>query len=310
MSSTVANIVAPLFGIMVIGFLSGHFRILDKAGSGLLSQFVFTIALPALVFVKLRDVPISEFFHWQFIGALGGGMLITLIVALAVGRFVFSNTLTATGLHGLTAMFSSTAYIGLPLLLIVFGDDALAPGVLGAVITVILFLPIAIVLAEIDRSANTGSFAFTQFIAILRTPVLIATAAGLTSSALGLTVPASVVTLCDLLGSAFIPCALFSAGLFMAGNTARIATAEIGWLIAAKLVLHPLITWWLAYHVFALEGMLPAIAVLQAALPSGVPVFVLAQQYQTFETQSNAVIVVSTALSIATLSGLILLLGM
>ena len=76
-----------------------------------------------------------------------------------------------------------------------------------------------------------------------------------------------------------------------------------------KLALHPLITWWLAYHVFQLEGILPAIAVLQAALPSGVPVFVLAQQYGTFIARSNAVIFISTALSIFTLSGLLVFLG-
>lgn len=308
MSSTVANIVAPLFGIMVIGFLTGHFRVLDKQASSYLSQFVFSIAMPALVFVKLRDIPVSEFFNWQFIGALGGGMLAILLIAFAVARFVYSHNLAATGLHGLTAMYSSTAYIGLPLLLIVFGDDALAPGVLGAVITGIVFLPIGIVLAEIERSKTTGAFAVSQLTAVLRTPVLLATVAGLTVSALGLTLSASVVTLCELLGSAFVPCALFAAGLFLSGSTSRIVTSEIGWLICAKMVLHPLITWWLAYHVFALEGILPAVAVLQAALPSGVPVFVLAQQYRTFEEQSNAAIIVSTALSIATLSGLILLL--
>lgn len=70
-----------------------------------------------------------------------------------------------------------------------------------------------------------------------------------------------------------------------------------------------MITWWLAYRVFTLEGILPAIAVLQAALPSGVPVFVLAQKYNTFVTRSSAAIVVSTVLSVLTLSALILFLA-
>ncbi|MGI9386333.1 MAG: AEC family transporter, partial [Methyloligellaceae bacterium] len=69
--------------------------------------------------------------------------------------------------------------------------------------------------------------------------------------------------------------------------------------------LHPIITWWLAFHVFMLEGTLATIAVLQAALPSGVPVFALAQEYKTFVARSNAVIVISTAISIFTLPGLL-----
>jgi len=101
---------------------------------------------------------------------------------------------------------------------------------------------------------------------------------------------------------------LFSAGLFMVGCSVKGEAKEIGWLVFAKLVLHPLITWWLAYHVFELEGILPAVAVLQAALPSGVPVFILAQKYGTFVDRSNAVIFLTTALSVFTLSGLLILL--
>jgi malonate transporter len=133
--------------------------------------------------------------------------------------------------------------------------------------------------------------------------------AGLSLSATGIDVPLPVTTFFELLSGAFVPCALFAAGLFIAGCSVRGATAEISWLICAKLILHPLITWWLAYRVFELEGILPAVAVVQAALPSGVPVFVLAQQYRTFVTRSSAAIVLSTAISVVTLSTLFVFLS-
>ncbi len=44
---------------------------------------------------------------------------------------------------------------------------------------------------------------------------------------------------------------------------------------------------------------------LQAALPCGVPVFVLAQHYNTFQARANAAIVLSTTLSVLTLSALL-----
>ena len=96
---------------------------------------------------------------------------------------------------------------------------------------------------------------------------------------------------------------------FLAFGSVKADRAEVSWLVFVKLVLHPLITWWLAYHVFELEGVLPAVAVFQAALPSGVPVFVLAQQYGVFVRRSNAVIVISTLLSIVSLSVLIVVLA-
>jgi predicted permease len=274
----------------------------------MLSRFVYVVAMPALIFISLSRVPVGEFFDWPFLGALGGGMLATFCLGLLVARLAFPDSLTALGLHGLSAMFSSTAYIGLPLLLMIFGEAALVPGIIGAVITGALFLPIGIVLAELDKGRAKGSLTLAPVIGVLRSPLLLATAAGLAASAAGLVVPGPLAGFFELLGDAFVPCALFAAGLFMAGCSIEGEAREIGWLVVAKLLLHPLITWWLAYRVFALEGILPAIAVLQAALPSGVPVFVLAQQYRTFVARSSAVIVLSTALSVVTLSALLALL--
>ena len=72
------------------------------------------------------------------------------------------------------------------------------------------------------------------------------------------------------------------AGAFLAGLRAKGETADEvrGFARAMReLAVHPAITWYLAYYVFNLDAQLAAIAVLQAALPTGVPVFILAQQY-------------------------------
>ena len=136
---------------MVVGYLAGRFRVLPEGASAVLSRFVFVLSMPALIFVSLSRISLSEFFNWAFLGALGGGMLLTFCIGLAVARMAFPDSLTALGLHGLTAMFSSTAYIGLPLLLTLFGDAALVPGISGAVITAAVFAPLTIVMAEIDK---------------------------------------------------------------------------------------------------------------------------------------------------------------
>ena len=294
---------------MVTGYLAGRSKLLPATASEVLSRFVFVIALPSLIFASLSSITIAEFFNWRYIGALGGGMLAMFCIGMTVARYLFPGSLTAISLHGLTTMYSSTAYVGLPLILTVFGDVARVPGIIGAVITGLVFSPLAIVLAEIDRS-DSGSFRiWPPLFTVLTRPPIIAVAAGLSVSAAGIDVPLPITTFFELLGGAFVPCALFAAGLFIAGCSVRGATAEISWLVCAKLLLHPLITWWLAYRVFDLEGILPAVAVVQAALPSGVPVFVLAQQYRTFVTRSSAAIVLSTAFSVVTLSALFMLLS-
>ena len=90
-----------------------------------------------------------------------------------------------------------------------------------------------------------------------------------------------------MLGGAFGPTALFAAGLFMAGQDFRAGAAEVGWLVVVKLVLHPLLTWWLAYQVFGLEGVWAAAAVY---------LLISAQQYN--RPQYYLIGVVSLALSV------------
>ena len=294
---------------MVSGYLAARFKLLPETASEVLSRFVFVIALPSLIFASLSSITIAEFFNWRYIGALGGGMLVMFCIGLMVARYLFPGSLTAISLHALTAMYSSTAYIGLPLILTVFGDAARVPGIIGAVITGLVFAPLAIVLAEIDRNRGGSFRIWPPLFTVFTRPPIIATVAGLLFSAAGIGIPLPIATFFELLGGAFVPCALFAAGLFIAGCSVRGATAEISWLVFAKLLLHPLITWWLAYRVFELEGILPAVAVVQAALPSGVPVFVLAQQYKTFVTRSSAAIVISTAISVVTLSALFMYLS-
>ncbi len=294
---------------MVAGYITGRFKLLPATASEVLSRFVFVIALPALIFVSLSSITLAEFFNWRYIGVLGGGMLAMFCIGMTVARWIFPGSLTAISLHGLTAMYSSTAYIGLPLVLTVFGDAARVPGIIGAIITGLVFSPLAIVLAEIDRSRGNRFRVWPPLFHVLTRPPIIAVVAGLSVSATGIDLPLPVTTFFELLGGAFVPCALFAAGLFIAGCSVHGATAEISWLVFAKLFLHPLITWWLAYRVFELEGILPVVAVVQAALPSGVPVFVLAQQYKTFVTRSSAAIVLSTAISVVTLSALFMFLS-
>ncbi|MDC1287893.1 AEC family transporter [Gammaproteobacteria bacterium] len=297
-----------MFAILVSGYLAARLKLLPDTASQVLSRFVFVIALPALIFSSLSHISIAEFFNWQYIGALGGGMLIMFCIGMLVARVAFAGSLTTTALHGLTAMYSSTAYIGLPLILTVFGDAARAPGIIGAIITGLVFSPLAIVIAEFDRGHKGNNRLWLPLLKVLTRPPIIAVVAALGVSASGVAVPVSAISFFTLLGGAFVPCALFAAGLFIAGCSIRGASAEISWLVGAKLILHPLITWWLAFHVFELSGLYATVAVIQAALPAGVPVFVLAQQYQTFVTRSSAVIAISTAISVLTVSALFVLL--
>ena len=308
----IINVILPVFGIMLAGYAAGRFRLLGEASSEALSRFVYYIALPALFFVSLARVPVGEVFNGPFLAAFGGGVLGTFAIALLVGVFVFPNRLAALGLHGLCAVFSNTGYLGIPILLITFGEAGKLPGIISTVIMGTVVMGMGIVLIEADLSQGRGPLKILGGViaGVVKSPLILAAAAGLGVSAAGAPVPAPLAAFADILGAAASPCALFAIGLFLAGQKVTTGLGEIGWLVALKLVVQPAITWWLAYSVMSMDEPWAAAAAVQAALPTGALVFVLAQQYGIFVHRATAAIMVSTVVSVVTLSLLFAALGL
>ena len=309
--TAIINVVLPIFAIMLAGFLAGRFGILGEASSEALNRFVYYGALPALFFVSMSRVSTGEALNWSFIAALGGGALATFVLGIAVAAFAFPNRLGALGLHGMSAIFSNSGYMGIPLLITAFGEAGKLPAILGAMMTGVVILPICVVIIELDMGRGGGPLAILRhvFMAVARNPLVLSAGAGLLVSVVGLPLPQPIATFCNIMGAAAGPCALFAIGLFIVGRSLRAGPVEVGWMVALKLAVQPAITWWLAFKVLTMPPVWAASAVILAALPTGALVFVLAQQYDIYLQRSTAAIVISTVLSVLTLSALFVALG-
>jgi malonate transporter len=307
----VFNVVLPVFAIMLAGFLAGQFGFLGPASSEALNRFVYFVALPALFFVSMARVELAEVFQGQFLAAFGGGLLGSFGLAVLVAVFVFPNRLAAIGLHGLSAIFSNTGYLGIPLLLTAFGEAGKLPAIITTIIQGAVVMPIGLAIIEVDLSQGSHPLRILRNVAVgvFKSPLVLSAAAGLGVSALGWAVPSALGTFCDILGAAASPCALFAIGLFMVGRSFTAGMGEVTWLVSVKLLIHPALTWWLAYRVLEMEPVWAASAVIQAALPTGALIFVMAQQYNIYVQRSTAAIMVSTVVSVVTLSALFILLG-
>ena len=308
--SAIVEVVLPVFAIMLAGYLGGRFGLLGAASSEALNRFVYFAALPALFFVSMARVEIAEAFNLPFLLAFGGGMAITAALAVLVARFVFPNSLGPLTLHGLSATFANTGYMGIPLLLTAYGDAAVLPAIIGTVFggTVVIGLCTALLELDLGRGSGPLKVVTNVVLGVPRSPLVMSAVVGIGFSVLGIPVPIPVQTFCDILGAAAAPCALFAIGLFMVGRSFTAGAAEVSWMVLLKLLVQPLVTWWLATRVFEMEPVWATSAIVLAALPTGALVFVLAQQYEVYIQRSTAAIVISTVLSVPTLSVLFSLL--
>jgi hypothetical protein len=102
------NVVLPVFAIILTGYLAGRFEALGPDSAAALNRFAFYFALPTALFVITARAPIDKIFNWPFIG----GALLTLLIALIVGRFWFHHRDVATlSMVGLTAGWTQCDHI-------------------------------------------------------------------------------------------------------------------------------------------------------------------------------------------------------
>jgi malonate transporter len=88
--------------------------------------------------------------------------------------------------------------------------------------------------------------------------------------------------LLTLLQGAAAPCALFGMGVIVALRPIRAITPDLPILLAIKLVQHPLIVWVLLSLVGGFDRVWVFTAVLMAALPPALNVFIMASRYLTW----------------------------
>lgn len=300
----VLNIVLPVFGVILAGVLSRKTGLLGEDSSEALNKFVFYVALPPLLFLSCARVPVAEIFNGPFVATYMGGCLITILTAVIFGRLFFGHRqLPVLTMHAMATIFSNTVYLGIPLLILAYGPKGATPAIIVTLLTNVVFLTLSAVLIESSAlSATNRSGKLTVFLSSIKNPLIVAPILGTIFSWLEFQLFMPLENLLDLLARGAGSTALFAMGMSLYGFSITAGAREIGWITWVKLVVHPFVTWVIAVYVFNLDEFWRESAVIIAALPAGVLVFVVAQRYNVYVQRSAASVVVTTAMSVLSLT--------
>ena len=305
------NVVVPVFGVVLTGYLAGRFEVLGADSAAALNRFVFYFALPPALFIFMARAPVESIFNWPFIGAFVGGELGTLLLALAVGRFLLRQDLATRAIAGLAALQANTVYMGLPLLLTAYGPSGALPTIVATLCLTFLFITSVIAILEGTRASQQSTYRMAAQLAgrVLRNPLVISPLLGILFSVAALPLPKAASNYLDLMAATVGPAALFSLGLSLIDRKLTGNVGEVIWLSALKAVFNPLLTFVLVTYVFAMDPFWAKAAVVLSAMPTGANAYVVAQQYNVHVETVSSVVVVSTGMSVVTISLLLIWLG-
>ena len=294
----------PFFALIGTGYGAGRSGFFPEEATGWLTKFVFYFALSAMLFRFSANLSISEIFDGPLALAYLSGTGVTYLVAMGVAYARHLDTPTAA-IEAQCAAIGNTGFLGVPMLALLLGPEAVGPIILVLAVDLIVFSSLLVILVTGARDGRMSPrVVATVTRGLLANPMIVSICLGLAVSALALPVPQVANEFLTLLGNAATPGALFAIGASLAARSAERIEIAL-WLSACKLLLHPACVALAALVVFRVEGFGASVIIAAASLPVAGNVYILARHYGTAPQRVSAAILISTAASILTVSAVI-----
>ena len=300
----VLNLALPYFGLIFIGFACGKLKQIPDTALAWMNFFIVYVALPALFYRILAQTPLEQLAQVDFIFATTLATSWAFAVSFVIGMAILRGNIGQSTIAGLAGSYGNIGYMGPGLALATLGPQAAVPvALLFCFDTLLLFSLVPFLMALTNPQQQTiGTTAIEVARRIVTHPLVIATAVGIASAAVHFQPPLAVERLLQFLQNAAAPCALFTLGVTVALRPLKKMPWEVPFLVVVKLVLHPLLVFLLLSLFGPFEQSWIYTAVLMAALPPALNVFVFAQQYDTWVEQASGAVLIGTLISVLTLT--------
>ena len=229
----------------------------------------------------------------------------------ALGTILSGGRIAPATMQAVLGSYSNIGYMGPGLTLAALGPAAAVPtALIFCFDNALLFtlVPILMAIAGTERQSLPRT-ALTVLKRVALHPFILATAAGVLAAYVQIQPPAPIDQMLNVLRGAAAPCALFTLGVTVALRPWTGISLELPFLLLIKLVVHPALVYLLLSYVGDFDPAWVFTAVLMAALPPALNVFVMAQQYGTYVEGASNGVLVGTVVSVATVTGLLVLVG-
>lgn len=303
----IAVIVLPVFGMVALGYGAAKVGLVtDKASDGL-AEYVFSLSLPVLIFKTLSEARLPEAQPWGYWISYFAGAFLVFGLAMLAARKLFGRGHQESVIHGFAAGQANTVFVGVPLILRAYGEEGAVP----LFLLIAIHLPVMMVAATLLLEGSAG-FSRATVIRLLKAlafnPILIGIYAGGLGRVLGIQAAGVPKQIMDMLSASATPCALIALGLSLKHYGIRSDVRPAALISGLKLIGHPLAVLGLTM-IFPMPPVWAGVAVLFAAMPSGINGYLLAQRYGVAVGTATSAVSLSTGLAVVTIAVWLYVLG-
>ena len=314
MSNPVFSALLPVVLLIGVGIVAGRAGWIRAEAIKDLSNLVFMVLTPALLFRTMSTVHVEQL-NFKPVAMYFAATL------LLFGAVLFWQGVNRRGaVLALATTFSNTVMIGIPLIGLAYGQPGLVTLFTLISVHALVLLTLATVVLEMVAArearaagqAGQRSMAMTVLAAVkngIIHPVPLPIIVGLLFAQTGLALPEVMDKPLHLLGSAFGPVALVLVGVTLTqvqvGSNLKSA---LGTSLLKNLALPGLVA--ALGLALGMSGLPLTVMVVTASLPTGANVFLFAQRYEVAQDLVTASMAVSTVLGLATITLVMLLVGL
>lgn len=287
----------PLFVLVFLGYGVMRWAGWPKVMSESLSRFVFSLALPAMLFHMMSDFsklpPVDARLLIAYFGSCLGVFLLSRLIAW---KF-FNLDGVSQSVFALGGIFSNNAMLGLPLAKMMLGNAALPSVALVLVFNSLILWTLVTISVELAKHGRFSLRGLAQTLkSVLKNPIVVGILTGTAWGLTGWPLPYLIDNTISMVSSSAAPMALLALGMGLAeygigGNWSQSMSVCV-----LKLVAHPLLAWGIA-RMIGLPTLETQAIVLLASIATGVNVYLMARQFKTMEGVMATSLLASTLLS-------------
>jgi malonate transporter len=300
----VVNLALPFFGLIFLGYACGKLKQIPDTGLAWMNFFLIYVALPALFYRILAQTPFEDLANVPFVVATTLATYCAFALAFAISMLIRRGAIAHSVMAGLAGAYGNIGYMGPGLALATLGPQAAVPvALIFCFDTLLLFALVPFMMALVGTRQQSLARATLDVVGkIVLHPFIIATALGVASAALRFEPPVALDRLMQFLQNAAAPCALFALGVTVALRPLDRIPWEVPPVVVVKLVVHPAAVLTLLWALGPMPEIWVLTAVLMAALPPALSVFILARQYDVWVRQASGAVLLGTLASVVTLT--------